>query len=118
MIDTGTSCATMMLDTKCGLPRHGMASTLVSYDCSTTGSARMLLGSACTPGFAVGCRIEFVGARVSPVPGAPMSQWLIGDGAGFARMAVPPIPRTRLNCGSQVPARLSQKMLLNRSGLL
>ena len=76
------------------------------------GSATTLVGLA-TYGYvpALCWMTEFVGARI-PVPSpAPRSQLLTGVASPGCPMPVTE-PRTR------VPARLSQKMLLNRIGLL
>ena len=94
---------------KLGLVRHGTKVSAVSYASATSGSAALLVGLAMIP--VLVCRIELVGESRSAVPGTPMSQLLTGLTSPAAPMPVTVAPAC-------VPARLSQKMLLNSSGLL
>src|SRR5262245_40916032 len=94
-----------------GKARDASMSTLAANGVRTWGSAPELVGDVTMP--LVVCRTEFVGAGRPEPSAAPMSQWLIGSPAGASGA---PMPLTY--SPFQLPARLSQKMLLKSFGLL
>ena len=99
---------------KRGLVRQAARSIETSYSLATLGLAPLFVADGVVP--RVVWRIELVGesgavGSGAPATPTPMSQFTTGFASPAAPMPVTvPTPR--------VPARLSQKMLLNKTGLL